>query len=85
MKQENSQLMEYKQIEGTPFTLIRKENEYFVVMGNHRVTEGYDSEVEALNSIVNDKWLTILKMILIVNDRSKELDRENNSADQIAD
>ncbi len=64
-------LIERKEIEGTPFTMIRQEivenkPEWFIVMGNHRLTEPTTSEETQLEKLVNDYWKIVVNVIAIV-------------------
>jgi len=77
----NTQLHERRQIEGTPFTLIKQtmdndKEKYFIVMGDHRLTEPTPSEEEALNKLVTDYWKIIVNVIAVVTDITiKEADK----------
>jgi len=68
-------LIERKQIEGTPFTMIKQENRYFLVMGDHRLTEPNPSEEETLNLLEKEYWRLLITIIAIVIEKIKEKDK----------
>lgn len=73
-KQESGKLIDYISIENTPFTCIVEEGKYYVVMGNYVITEKLDSYEEAVNQVTEEQMFnTILKMILIINEKQKTL------------
>lgn len=72
---QNSSLMEYKPIAGTPFTAARHENKWYLLMGIYRLSESYHTEEQVLSLLKNDMWTLILKMIVAVIEKSKLHDK----------
>lgn len=62
----NSTLIDYKEIEGTPFTMVRKEDKYFLIMGDYRMTEPTNTEEETMEKIEKEKWLLIFHIAATV-------------------
>lgn len=62
----DSQLMEYNKVPGSPFTIVRREKEWFLSMGNNRISEYYETEKEVLEFIEKDMFNLILTMIIIL-------------------
>lgn len=74
--QNNTELNARKQIEGTPFTIIRQyidhdplsvdtRYKYFLVMGNYRLTEPTETENETLEKLVTEHWNIIANIVAI--------------------
>lgn len=79
----STSLTERKKIEGTPFTMIKTpmddvegiyNDEYFIVMGDHRITEPTNTEKEQLDKLVKDYWLIVLNVIAIVVEKYKYIE-----------
>ena len=39
--------MEFKQVKETPFTLAKQNEEWYILLGKYRLSEGYETEKEA--------------------------------------
>lgn len=70
-------LIERKQIEGTPFTMIKQvmdndKTKYFLVMGDHRLTEPTYNEEETLQKLLTEQWLITTNVIAIITDKMLE-------------
>lgn len=64
---ENSSLIVREQIPNTPFYIIKNlENKWFLVMGDHRITELKETKEEALDELENNKWFITMSMAAIV-------------------
>jgi len=73
-------LIERKQIEGTPFTMIKQvmdndKDKYFIVMGDHRLTEPTTDEDQQLLKLLTEKWKIIVNLIAIVTDKMMAIKR----------
>lgn len=70
--QKNHQIHEQKEIEGTPFKMIKKlvdeKTKYFIVLGDHRLTEMMPTEEEALQLLATDYWKIVVNVIAVVTD-----------------
>lgn len=70
------QLLKVKPLEGTPFTIVQREHEYILTMGNKALTEPKNSEAELKEWMELQKWnlVTIIAYIVaedIVNENMK--------------
>lgn len=74
---QNSPLIEREEIKGTPFTLIKQDELYFIVMGDHRLTEPTELKNEQYLKLENEKWLILTNVIIII------LDKMNKNAEEI--
>lgn len=54
-----------ERLNGTPFDLVNQNNEWFLVMGNNRITEGKKTEHEAIQLLETDKWLILTRIAAI--------------------
>lgn len=55
----------FKKIEGTPFTTAKVQDKYYVLLGMSRLSEGHDTEEEAIESGKEVTWDKILSVIVI--------------------
>lgn len=62
----NTSLAEREQIEGTPFWLIKQNDNWFIVMGNHRLTEPTKNKETQLIKLENEKWKLIMNISIIM-------------------
>lgn len=69
---ENSTLYDVEKLGNTPFALIKQENKYFLVLGNNRVTEKYETREEAIEQLEVSKWDLILHLAIVVTERILE-------------
>lgn len=69
---QNYPLIEQEKIEGTPFTLIKQNDKYFIVMGNTRITDPTLNKETTLIKLETEKWLIILHLVIAVMERQKE-------------
>lgn len=53
---ENQTLIERTKFTNAPFTLIKQDEKYYVVMGDYRVSEVYDTKSEALKDFNAEEW-----------------------------
>lgn len=65
-KQNSSKLIEREQLEGTPFTLIKNEEEYFIAIGQYKLTQSHQTASEAIEEIENNQWNIITTLIDIM-------------------
>lgn len=63
-----STLIDYEKIEGTPFTLVhmKEQKQWFLVMGDHRLTEPTNTRNESLEKLETEKWMIQMIMTSIV-------------------
>lgn len=70
--EKNHQIYEQRELEGTPFKLIKKlvdeKPKYFIAMGDHRLTDMMPTEKEALELLVTDYWKIVVNVIAVVTD-----------------
>lgn len=82
-----SSLVNIEPIEGSPFTLITDRTQYneetdkgnrcFIAVGNHRITEAYETEEEAMEQFVIQPWNMTVTLITIVMEKLIELKELN--------
>lgn len=63
---DNKKIVDYAELPGTPFTMVRRQNGYFVTLGNQMVTPELNSEEEALTYLQLNMWNIMLQMITVV-------------------
>lgn len=65
-REEMEKLVEIERVEGTPFTIVRNESDWYVQIGNWRVTEALKSKEEALQDAERTDWDRIIQVIEVV-------------------
>lgn len=65
-KNSNSEMFTHEQVEETPFTIIKHEEKYFGVLGNHRVTQLFDTKEECENDLKDINWNRVMQVIWAV-------------------
>lgn len=71
----NKQMIEYHPVAGTPFTVAREGERWFVLMGKYRFTEDLKSRGEATKHAKTKSWTTIMQVIQVMitdNEQQKE-------------
>ena len=53
-------------VEGTPFSIIEKDKNYFGTIGNHRITDIYDDKKELEKYLKKTDWDKIVQVIYAV-------------------
>lgn len=74
----DSNLVKRKQIEGTPFHIIKNitdndKERYFLVMGDYRITEPTETEKETLDKLVTEYWKIVINVIAIATQTALEV------------
>lgn len=70
-----------EEIEETPFAIIKKENKYWAIMGDHRVTEEKQTREEVIEIIENKEWRFLTTVIAVIVDKiltHKEVEKRIN-------
>lgn len=63
-----NQLIEYVQIENTPFTAVKDQGRWYLTMGKYRLTEELESKEAAIKEGANESWWRIMQIIRIMID-----------------
>lgn len=71
---ENKQLAQRKIIEGTPFYVVKQtmdndKNQYFMIMGDYRLTEPTETEKETLEKLITEHWNIIANIVAITTEK----------------
>ena len=75
----DKQVSTFKPLNGTPFTLVTDNGKVFGVMGNYRLTEGFESEEEAekkVKAITWDRLVQVFSIMINEQDKIKQLNEE---------
>ncbi len=70
----NYELFESEQLNETPFTIIKANEKYFGVLGNHRVTELFDTKEEVETELKDVTWNRVLQVIWAVVEKFTKID-----------
>lgn len=62
----NSEIIETNQIENTPFTIVKHDEKYFGVLGNHRITELFETKEECEAELKEINWNRVMQVIWAV-------------------
>ena len=66
-----SKLFEQIQVGGTPFTIVKMEDYWFLTMGKYRLTEKLASKEEAMEAAKDESWFRIMQVIQAMIDENK--------------
>lgn len=72
LKNRSTELITNEQIENTPFKIHGIENEWFITLGDYRITQNYLTKDEAIKHLETHKWNVVLQMIGTALDRFDE-------------
>lgn len=72
-KNSNSEMFESTQIEETPFTIIKHDEKYFGVLGNHRITQIFDTKEECEADLKDINWNRVMQVIWAVVEKFTKL------------
>ena len=75
---ENSNLVEVSEVKGTPFRIVKEENKIMIIMGDHVVKDGFESEQDAKEYILHKPWELILTAGAIYNEYINKIRKEND-------
>lgn len=77
-KQESSsKLIEREQIPDTPFWIYGSEEKgYFLVMGNNKMSETKETKEEAVELIIKEPFMLVLRMITAVFEKLEQLTKQ---------
>lgn len=71
-------LVEFKEIDNTPFKAVKQEDKWFGILGQYRITDELASFDEVVDYIVKNKWEVILNMIIIIIEQVKPWKEKND-------
>lgn len=74
----SEQLIEYKEVENTPFVMVKMENTYFGVLANKRITEVFESAEELENDLREITWNKIVQLLWVFNEKQANLKIKDN-------
>lgn len=67
-----SELIDRRQLDNTPFIMVNTVHGWFVTLGDYRITEPYQTELEAIEHLEKRMWYVVLQMIGCALDRFDE-------------
>lgn len=75
-RSESEQLIEQIPVEGTPFTVVKVEDKWFLAMGKYRLTEPMESKAQALGAAEDKSWFRIIQIIMIIIKQDKQDEKD---------
>lgn len=63
---EPEELIHREELEGTPFHIVKVEQSYFVALGKYRLSDFFESALEAKSFILNFNWNTLMNVLVCV-------------------
>ena len=73
--EKNTKLVEFKGVKETPFTLAKQNEEWYILLGKYRLSEGYETEKEAEKEAKRVCWNKIMQVISVIITEEKELNK----------
>lgn len=86
-EQSNSenQLIEYHEIEGTPFTVSKWQEEWYVLLGHYRLTTGYQTREIAEAEVKEITWFKIMGVVqAMIDENQRQLQKLHDTIMQQA-
>ena len=71
----NTKLVEFKQVKETPFTLAKQNEEWYILLGKYRLSEGYETEKEAEKEAKRVCWNKIMQVNSVIITEEKQLNK----------
>ena len=72
--------LEFTNIEGTPFTIVKQDEKYYGLIGNHRITEEWENLEELKEDLLKVSWDRITQVIWAVVEKFKFNEEEIKKA-----
>lgn len=66
-------LIEFTDVENTPFKIVSQENEFFGIMGKHRITEKYEDKEQLEKELRAFDWNRLVQVMVIL---TEELNKD---------
>ena len=63
---QNEQLVTHEKLEGTPFTIVKQENKWLLVIGNTRMIEDKNSREEILETLDQEHWTITMRVTIMI-------------------
>lgn len=60
------ELIEFIDVPGSPFKVIRQEKEYYTIFGQYRLSEAYESKEEAIKDAQREDWMRVMHVMEII-------------------
>lgn len=76
----NTETVEKIEIENTPFTAVRIDDKWYIVMGKYRLTNEIATKEEALAAAIDESWwriMSVIKAMIIEHEEQKGKLKEN--------
>ena len=61
----------YEPVKGTPFTAVKQGEDHFILLGNYKVTDNYETEAEAKKQIKTNNWQFLMAVISVMIEQQK--------------
>lgn len=71
-RENSSKAHNIEEVPNTPFVLVHSEQGVFAAIGNHRVTEPFETKEQLESWMNNNQWHITLQLIIIVVERFHE-------------
>lgn len=81
-RQESSNEIEFKNVDNTPFTIVKQNKQYFGLIGQHRVTEGYDDYETCEKELIEINWNRLIQVIWAVAEKFNKIDIKQEENEQ---
>ena len=78
-RQESNLEVEIKEVEGTPFRIVRNEKEVSIIMGDQVLKRGFNEIEEAEDYVASKPWELILIAGAVYNEFITKIRKENDN------
>lgn len=80
---EKNELIKRTEVEGTPFIIVETEGKCFATLGNYKVSEDYETSIEAELAIKEINWKNLINLMIVINDYCKSLNKLEDIAQEL--
>jgi hypothetical protein len=81
-KQDSSSELKFEAIEGTPFTVVNENNEYFSIIGSHRITETFLNKEICIEETKKITWDRLVQVIWAISTKINNINKLNKEENE---
>ena len=82
LESSKNQIIEEEQLNETPFTCVKFDEEYFVTLGNYRITDKYKDKQSAIDEALKPTWdmmVRVMEIVFMIQRKHEEILKDKNN------
>ena len=72
---QSSEIIKFEVVENSPFTIAEQNEEYFGILGTHRITDNYEDKEKLKKDLLEITWDRIIQVIWAVAEKYKDIEQ----------